>query len=79
MPRAGGADIANTVRMMRTQHRGAFAVVEGTSDLRVYGGIFDTERCRIVPAHSKAAALEAIQILEEDGAEAGQGPTWRGR
>ncbi len=59
--------IANDIRMTRSQYAGAFLLVEGeTADLRVYKRLFDVEACQIIPAHGKANAIEALDILEQD-------------
>ncbi len=58
--------VANEVRMMRTQHRGALLIVEGPLDKRVYGNLVDPDQCRIVIAHGRANLFEALQILEDD-------------
>ena len=58
-------DIANTARMMRSQHPGAFLIVEGDTDARVYGRFIDKAHCEIIPAHGKDNALIAIRYLEK--------------
>lgn len=58
--------VANEVRMMRTQHRGALLIVEGPVDKRVYTNLVDPDQCRIVIAHGRANLFEALQILEDD-------------
>ncbi len=61
-------DIANDVRMTRSQHRGSFVLVEGRStDLRLFGHLIDRDRCQLTPAHGKANVLGAVAILEDDG------------
>lgn len=61
-------DIANDIRMTRSQHRGAFVLVEGeTADLRVYDRVIDQSRCLLQPAHGKDNVLEVVAILDADG------------
>jgi hypothetical protein len=59
-------DIANTVRMTRSLHKGAFLVVEGDTDARVYKRFVDDSRCKVIPAHNKDNAVEILEILEKD-------------
>lgn len=61
------ADVANTVRMMRTRHTGAVLIVEGDKDARVYGRVVEPTECKVVPGYGKARTLEALSILEGDG------------
>lgn len=56
--------IANTIRMSMSQHRGVFAIVEGSSDALVYQR-FVADSCRIVPALGKTNATGALKILEQ--------------
>ena len=60
-------DIANTVRMSRNLHCGAFLIVEGGSDARTYGRFVDGTRCTIVPAHGKNVVIASVQVLEQEG------------
>lgn len=59
-------DIANEVRMKRTQHAGAFLIVEGGDDGRLYGNFIDQKKCRIVIAQGRENAVQALAILEQD-------------
>jgi hypothetical protein len=60
-------DIANDIRMTRSQHSGTFLIVEGEmGDLRVYGRLVDSELCQIIPAYGKENAINALEILEKD-------------
>lgn len=58
-------DIANAVRMMRSQSPGAFMIVEGDTDARVYGRFIDRAHCEVIPAHGKDNALIAVKLLEK--------------
>ncbi len=58
-------DIANEIRMTRSQFNGSFLIVEGeTADLRVYGRLVDREICQIIPAHGKENAVNSLSILD---------------
>lgn len=59
--------IANTIRMKRQQNGGAFLVVEGINDERVYGLIIDKDTCSTEIAYGRENAIGAIQILNADG------------
>jgi len=60
-------DIANDVRMTRSQHRGSFALVEGRStDLLVFDRLIAQGSCQLTPADGKANVLGAVAILEAD-------------
>ncbi len=61
------SDIANTVRMTKSAFCGAFAIVEGDTDARMYQRFLDRSRGRGIPALGKANALGAIAILNGDG------------
>lgn len=60
----GPSDIANSIRMMRSLHRGSFLIVEGDTDCRVYGRFVDREKCYVVIASNKTSAIQALRILE---------------
>lgn len=54
--------------MTRSQHRGSFVLVEGSStDMRVFDRLFDQDCCQLMPAHGKPNVLGATAILEADG------------
>lgn len=46
-------DIANSVSMLRSSHKGPILVVEGVTDSRLYGKFIDKDEVRMVIAHSK--------------------------
>jgi hypothetical protein len=62
-------DIANTVRMTRTLHKGAFLIVEGDTDARVYKRFVDETDCKVIPAHHKDNAINVLKILENESLE----------
>lgn len=57
-------EIANTVRLIRAQRTGAFLIVEGDTDGRVYKNFVDGSKCQIVIAHNKNNATKALSLLE---------------
>lgn len=57
--------IANQIRMDRTLHKGAFLIVEGDKDARVYSRYVNEEKCRVVNAHNKQNAIDALARLEQ--------------
>lgn len=59
-------DIANNIRMTRTQHAGTFLIVEGDIDMRVYRRFINEIQCMLIPAHGKDNAINALSILEKN-------------
>lgn len=59
-------DIANNIRMLRTQHSGSFLILEGIIDSRFYKRFIDEEKCKIIPAYNKENVLNTLFLLEED-------------
>jgi len=47
------ADIANSISMLRSSHKGPILVVEGVTDCRLFGKFVDRDEVKIVPAFSK--------------------------
>ncbi len=62
-------DIANTIRLSRTQFKGIFVLVEGETDVRVYGRIFQNNEYRTVVSNGKDNAIQALMLLEKEGAK----------
>lgn len=56
-------DVANSVRMNRSLHKGTIMLVEGPVDSRVYGRFIDRSRCMVIPAFSRDNAERALAIL----------------
>ena len=54
------SDIANTVSMLRSAHKGPIMVVEGITDYRLYGKFIDKEDVKIVIAYSKDNVKRAV-------------------
>jgi hypothetical protein len=61
--------IANTVRMTRSLHKGAFLIVEGDTDVRVYKRFVNEADCIVIPAYNKDKAVEVLEILEKESFE----------
>lgn len=57
----GAVDIANEVRMRRTRWRGAFFLVEGSTDTLLYGRFVHRES--IVVANGKEQVIQCLRIL----------------
>ena len=47
------SDIANEISMLRSAFDGTVLVVEGITDLRLYGKFIDVDRTRLIVGHSK--------------------------
>ena len=47
------SDISNQISMLRSVFEGTILVVEGVTDMRLYGKLIDDAVCEIIPAHSK--------------------------
>ena len=58
------AVIANEIRMKRSQHSGAFLLVEGRDDRLLMEKFTSPEACKIVVAEGKQNVCEVIRILE---------------
>ena len=58
--------IANRIRIVRPSFSGAFLIVEGETDPRVYENFIDKNLCRIIPSHGKEKAICVLKILESD-------------
>lgn len=61
-------DVANDIKMTRSQFKGSFLVVEGESaDIKLYKRFTDQEHCQITPAHGKPNLIKIFNILENEG------------
>jgi hypothetical protein len=60
-------DIANDIRLRRSQHRGTFVIVEGRNDRVLYEWFFDVQQCQFVIADGKEKVCEVLRILDADG------------
>lgn len=61
-----GDEIANQIRMTRSQHNGTFIIVEGVTDIRLYQRFMSSEHCWFIPAKGKEKAVGALRILDRD-------------
>lgn len=61
-----GNDIANAIRMMRTNFGGSIILVEGYSDVGLYKRFFDDSECKLIFSYGKEKALKALFVLEND-------------
>ncbi len=59
--------LANEVRLKRSQHRGAFLLVEGPDDSRFYRRFIDAKECHLVVAFEKENVVSAIRLLDVEG------------
>lgn len=57
--------IANEIRMKRTQHAGAFLIVEGATDARIFKAFTDIQTCQVIVAHNKDNVIQVLNILEK--------------
>lgn len=67
MIRRRAVDLANEIRLKRSQHRGAFLIVEGRDDRLFSERFFLKEMCKIIVADSKAIVCDVVRILDDDG------------
>jgi hypothetical protein len=56
---------ANEVRLRRSNHQGAFLIVEGSSDAKFYRQQIDAEHCQIVVAQNRDMAIKVLEILQK--------------
>lgn len=63
IPRAA-YNIANSLRMKRSQFKGTFLVVEGEDDSKCYGRFVDECHCRITVAYGRPNVIGVLTILE---------------
>lgn len=61
------SDVAQEIRMERQTHKGAFLILEGRNDQKTLYKHIDENSCSIVVAGSKAVAIEALEMLDNDG------------
>jgi Protein of unknown function (DUF4435) len=56
---------ANEVRLRRSTHKGAFLIVEGSSDAKFYRQQIDAEHCQIVVAQNRDMAIKVLETLQK--------------
>lgn len=59
-------DVANEISMRRSLEKGAFVVVEGVTDYRLYGKFTNVEECRLAIAYSKSNVLMTVKEMAKD-------------
>ena len=57
---------ANEIRLKRSQHIGAFGVVEGPDDKLFYSRFIDQDKCKLVVAYGKENVLDVIRLLDTE-------------
>lgn len=62
-----GPTIAAEVRMERQNHKGAFLLVEGSTDIKRFERVVSEAMCSFVNCFGKPNAAEAIELLYDDG------------
>lgn len=58
--------IANSIRLLRSDHEGVFLIVEGHSDKLIYERLVNKQEVRITIASGKNNAIKALSILEKE-------------
>lgn len=58
--------IANSIRLLRSDHEGVFSIVEGHSDKLIYERLVNKQEVRITIASGKNNAIKALSILEKE-------------
>lgn len=59
-----GTTVANQVRLEGAAHKGAFLLVEGNDDAKLFGKFCDGENCEIIICLGRERLLEAMATLE---------------
>ncbi|MCL2033084.1 MAG: DUF4435 domain-containing protein [Methanomassiliicoccaceae archaeon] len=54
------ADIANSISMLRSSHKGPIMVVEGITDSRLFGKFIDKDEVKIITAYSKDNVRKSV-------------------
>ena len=58
--------IANSIRLLRSNHEGVFLIVEGHSDKLIYERLVNKQEVRVTIASGKNNAIKALSILEKE-------------
>jgi Protein of unknown function (DUF4435) len=56
--------LANEIRLLRTQHSGSFLLVEGPDDGRLYRRFIDQQKCHLVVGFNKTNVVSAVGLLD---------------
>jgi hypothetical protein len=59
--------IANEIRLLRSQHKGAFLLVEGRDDRLFAQRFISQNNCKVIVAEGKRNLLGVSEILESNG------------
>src|SRR5229473_6176198 len=59
--------LANEVRLKRSQHKGSFLIIEGPDDSRFYRRFINDKECHPLVAFEKQSVIAAIRLLDADG------------
>lgn len=59
-------DVANEISMRRSVEKGAFVVVEGITDYRLYGKFVNERNCKLAIAHSKSNVRLTVKEMAKD-------------
>lgn len=62
-----GHSIAADIRMQRQIHKGSFALLEGSTDLKRFKKVIAEVECCVIVCYGKPNVIEAIELLYEDG------------
>jgi hypothetical protein len=62
-----GAYVAAQIRLVRQVHKGSVLILEGETDAKVFDRFIDPSSCTVEIAFGKENALEALDLLEEEG------------
>jgi hypothetical protein len=56
---------ANTILMLRTRFKGAFLLLEGDTDIRLFSNLTDYAKCKLIPTFGKSNAIQTLIELEK--------------
>lgn len=62
-----GDTLANEARLRRAVFKGAFLLVEGESDERLFGIFADYDKCQMIICHGRENLFDACRILRQAG------------
>ena len=62
-------DIAQEVRMERQKHKGAFLLLEGSTDIKRLSKFSNASLCSMVNSYGREHALKALNLLDDEGFE----------
>lgn len=62
-------DICAQIRMERQRHKGAFLLMEGTTDVRRFSEFLRIETCSMINCNGKSNVLDAVEINQNGGFE----------